>query len=55
MLFRIYLKRDPQLFLTNPQIRSIIEQAKQDYTTNFRRNTRTGGIPSMDQLEAGMQ
>lgn len=49
------LQRDPKLFRTNPQIRSIIEQAKQDYITNFRRGTRTGGIPSMDQLEAGMQ
>ena len=49
------LQRDPKLFASNPQIRSIIEQAKQDYTNNFRRGTRTGGIPSMDQLEAGMQ
>jgi hypothetical protein len=49
------LQRDPKLFASNAQIRSIIEQAKQDYTNNFRRGTRTGGIPSMDQLEAGMQ
>lgn len=49
------LQRDPKLFMNNPQIRSIIEQAKQDYIANFRRGTRTGGIPSMDQLEAGMQ
>jgi hypothetical protein len=49
------LQRDPKLFMTNPQIRSIIEQAKQDYIANFRRGTRTGSIPSMDQLEAGMQ
>ena len=49
------LKRDPQLFVTNPQIRSIIDQAKEDYIRRFRQGTRTGSIPSMDQLEAGMQ
>jgi hypothetical protein len=50
------LQRDPKLFMTNPQIRSIIEQAKENYVNNFRRGTRTGGgIPTMDQVEAGMQ
>jgi hypothetical protein len=42
--------------MSNPQIRTIIEQAKENYVTNFRRGTRTGGgIPTMDQAEAGMQ
>jgi len=50
------LQRDPKLFMSNPQIRTIIEQAKENYITNFRRGTRTGGgIPTMDQVEAGMQ
>jgi hypothetical protein len=50
------LQRDPKLFMANPQIRTIIEQAKENYITNFRRGTRTGGgIPTMDQVEAGMQ
>jgi hypothetical protein len=50
------LQRDPKLFMSNPQIRTIIEQAKENYVTNFRRGTRTGGgIPTMDQAEAGMQ
>jgi hypothetical protein len=48
------LYRDPKLF-NSPQIRSIIEQAKEDYANNFRRGTRTNSIPSMDQLEAGMR
>lgn len=50
------LQRDPKLFMSNPQIRTIIEQAKENYIANFRRGTRTGGgIPTMDQAEAGMQ
>ena len=50
------LQRDPKLFMANPQIRTIIEQAKENYIANFRRGTRTGGgIPTMDQAEAGMQ
>jgi hypothetical protein len=50
------LQRDPKLFMANPQIRTIIDQAKENYIANFRRGTRTGGgIPTMDQAEAGMQ
>ena len=49
------LSRNPKLFMESSQIRSIIEKAKEDYVNNFRRGTRTGGIPSMDQLEAGMK
>jgi hypothetical protein len=50
------LQRDPKLFMSNPQIRTIIDQAKENYIANFRRGTRTGGgIPTMDQAEAGMQ